>query len=376
MERSCRLAARVLVVLLLATFLSLSVSGCSVKGRSGIDHRSVGARAPHTTAGGGSVKTIYLAGGCFWGIQKYLGLIHGVVGTEAGYANGSSASATYRDGSGYAEAVRVDYDPSIAPLPFVLDVFYKAIDPTSHDQQGNDVGTEYRSGIYYTDPADRAVIEASLAKLQSRYDKPIAIETVPLNNYTRAEDYHQHYLDKNPGGYCHIPANLFDQAASAVPDPSEFPSASVDATTSSAPDAATLRTRLTDLQYRVTQQSATEPAFKNPYWNTFEPGIYVDITTGKPLFASSDKFNSGCGWPSFSKPIDPSVVNEHPDRSWGMVRTEVRSTAGNAHLGHVFTDGPASGGGLRYCINSASLRFVPRSKMAAEGYGEFLDLAE
>lgn len=169
------------------------------------------------------MKTVYLAGGCFWGIEKYLGLIHGVTATEVGYANGASNSATYGDGSGYAETVRVDYDPSVAPLPFVLRLFYQAVDPTSVDQQGNDIGTEYRSGIYYTDPADRPVIEASLASLQTKYDKPIAIETGALKNYTPAEDYHQKYLEKNPGGYCHIPLASFDQAVSAVPSPSDFP---------------------------------------------------------------------------------------------------------------------------------------------------------
>jgi methionine-S-sulfoxide reductase len=171
------------------------------------------------------MKTIYFAGGCFWGIEKYLGLIHGVTATEVGYANGASNSATYGDGSGYAETVRVDYDPSVAPLPFVLKLFYKAIDPTSVDRQGNDIGAEYRSGIYYTDPADRPVIEASLASLQAAYAKPIAIESGPLKTYTRAEDYHQKYLEKNPGGYCHIPLALFSQAASAAPVPSDFPPA-------------------------------------------------------------------------------------------------------------------------------------------------------
>ena len=171
------------------------------------------------------MKTIYFAGGCFWGIQKYIEQIQGVSATEVGYANGASSSAHYGDGSGYAEAVRVDYDPSVAPLPFLLRVFYQAIDPTTVDRQGNDVGTEYRSGIYYTDPADRPIIEESLGKLQTQYSAPVAIETGPLKNYTRAEDYHQDYLAKNPGGYCHIPLNLFKQAASARPDPSEFPAA-------------------------------------------------------------------------------------------------------------------------------------------------------
>jgi peptide methionine sulfoxide reductase msrA/msrB len=170
------------------------------------------------------MKTIYLAGGCFWGTQKYLDQIHGVTATEVGYANGASNSATYGDGSGYAEAVRVDYDPRVAPLAFLLREFYKSMDPTTLDRQGNDVGTEYRSGIYYTDPADRAVIDASLAELQARLTASVAIETGPLKTYTPAEDYHQKYLVKNPGGYCHIPLGLFSQAASATPLPSDFAS--------------------------------------------------------------------------------------------------------------------------------------------------------
>jgi len=168
------------------------------------------------------MKTIYVAGGCFWGTQKYLDQIHGVTATEVGYANGASNSATYGDGSGYAETVRVDYDPKVAPLPFLLRMFYLAIDPTSVDQQGNDVGTEYRSGIYYTDPADLAVIKASLAQLQTQFSAPIAIETGPLKTYTAAEDYHQKYLVKNPDGYCHIPLNLFAQAAAARPTTAEL----------------------------------------------------------------------------------------------------------------------------------------------------------
>jgi len=168
------------------------------------------------------VKTIYFAGGCFWGTQKYFDQIRGVKATEVGYANGASNSATYGDGSGYAEAVRVDYDPAVAPLPFLLRMFYLAIDPTTLDRQGNDVGTEYRSGIYYTDATERPVINASLAQLQLKYTTPIVIEAGPLKTYTAAEDYHQKYLVKNPGGYCHIPLNLFAQAAAARPLASDF----------------------------------------------------------------------------------------------------------------------------------------------------------
>jgi peptide methionine sulfoxide reductase msrA/msrB len=171
------------------------------------------------------MKTIYLAGGCFWGLEKYFDQIHGVTSTEVGYANGGSASAKYGDGSGYAEAVRVDYDPSVAPLPFLLRMFYRAIDPTTVDRQGNDIGTEYRSGIYYTDPAERPVIEASLAQLQKQLSARVAIETGPLKVYTRAEDYHQKYLEKNPLGYCHIPISAFADAAAARPEPSDFATA-------------------------------------------------------------------------------------------------------------------------------------------------------
>jgi len=169
------------------------------------------------------MATIYLAGGCFWGVEKYMASVRGVTGTQVGYANGTTDSPSYRDvttgRTGYTETVRVDYDPDVAPLAFLLDLFYEAIDPTSLNRQGNDAGTQYRSGIYYTDPADRTVIESSLDRLQRRYDKPVVIEVGPLTSYTPAEEYHQDYLDKNPGGYCHIGRNLFEKAAKAVPEP-------------------------------------------------------------------------------------------------------------------------------------------------------------
>lgn len=172
------------------------------------------------------MATIYLAGGCFWGVEKYIASIHGVLNTEVGYANGTTDSPTYGQVSsgltGDAETVRVDYDPAVAPLPFILDLFYKAIDPTSVNRQGNDVGTQYRSGIFYDDPADLPVIERSIAKLQTGYTKPIAIQIKPLTSFTNAEEYHQDYLDKNPGGYCHIGGNLFRDAEKAVPDAAYF----------------------------------------------------------------------------------------------------------------------------------------------------------
>lgn len=313
---------------------------------------------------------IYLAGGCFWGTEKYIASIKGVQSTQTGYANGTTDNPTYEDvctrGTGHAETVRVVYDPEILPLEFLLELYYESIDPVSVNRQGGDAGTQYRTGVYFVCKADKPVIERSIARLQKRFVKPIAIEVKPLFNFTPAEEYHQKYLDKNPGGYCHIRKEKFEKAAKALVNPAAYPK----------PDPHTLRETLTPMQYDVTQNGATEPPFRNEFHQTFLPGIYVDITTGEPLFASADKFESGCGWPSFSKPIDPNVIRERHDASHGMQRTEVRSRAGDAHLGHVFGDGPKELGGMRYCINSAALRFVPKEDMEREGYGYLLGLVD
>jgi peptide methionine sulfoxide reductase msrA/msrB len=314
------------------------------------------------------MSEIYLAGGCFWGMEKYIASIRGVQSTQVGYANGKTEHPTYEEvcyrNTGHAETVHVIYDPGIVSLDFLLQLYYESIDPVSVNRQGGDSGTQYRTGIYFISEEDRPVIERSIALLQKRYDKPIAIEVKPLSSFSPAEEYHQMYLDKNPGGYCHIRKDKFEKAAKAVVDPAAYPARGADV----------LHKKLTPAQYEVTQNSATEPPFQNEFYNAFKPGIYVDITTGEPLFASNDKFESGCGWPSFSKPVDPNVIREKTDTSHGMMRTEVRSRTGNAHLGHVFSDGPKNLGGLRYCINSASLRFIPKEDMESEGYGYLLGL--
>jgi len=198
--------------------LALPLAGCAPEPKEAGSPADTTEQVTPADLAGIDAKTIYVAGGCFWGLEKYIGLVNGVVDTEVGYANGANASATYGDGSGYAEAVKVVYDPAVAPLAFLLDLFYDAIEPTSVNRQGNDVGTEYRTGIYYTDPADQAPIEQSLARLQKNHEQPIAVESGPLTNYTRAEDYHQDYLKKDPGGYCHIPQKLFDAASAARPE--------------------------------------------------------------------------------------------------------------------------------------------------------------
>ena len=315
-------------------------------------------------------RTIYLAGGCFWGTEKYLSELEGVVTTEVGYANGRTENPSYEDvcykNTGHAETVKVEYDASILPLKDLLKLFYEVIDPVSINRQGNDVGTQYRTGIYYVDETDLPIIKESLKELKREYPVPLAIEVEPLSNYYPAEEYHQKYLDKNPGGYCHIGAEEFAKAKAmqAVQKPYQVKSKEE------------LKTTLTPLQYEVTQNSATEAPFQNEYYNNFKEGIYVDITTGEPLFVSTDKFESGCGWPSFSKPINPDLVKELKDSTYGMQRIEVRSKTGDAHLGHVFPDGPSELGGLRYCINSASLKFIPKEEMPAKGYGYLLPLVE
>jgi peptide methionine sulfoxide reductase msrA/msrB len=313
----------------------------------------------------GKTKHIYLAGGCFWGLEKYLSLIPGVVETQVGYANGHKQNPSYEEvcsgRTGFAETVRVRYDSARIGLTELLELFYQVIDPTSVNRQGPDIGEQYRTGVYYEDEEDFPVILGSLTLLGETLDKPLAVEMKKLENFYPAETYHQRYLDKYPGGYCHIGPAHFMAAQSYRP---------------SKPDGAVLRRRLTDMQYEVTQRSATEPPFQNEYWNQFEPGVYVDVVDGTPLFVSSQKFDSGCGWPSFSKPIDPKTIQTLSDTSWGRERTEVQSAGSGSHLGHVFEDGPASLGGLRYCINSAALRFVPKNKMQEEGYGHLLPLLD
>lgn len=314
-----------------------------------------------------ALKDIYFAGGCFWGVEEYFARAPGVYEVSAGYANGHTESPSYLEvcsgRTGFAEAVQVRYDPNIISLKTLTEQFFKIIDPTSVNRQGNDVGAQYRSGVYYTDPADEPVIAAVMAEAQKKYAKALTVELRPLENYYLAEEEHQDYLRKNPGGYCHVSFDSLDDIKL------EEPPMNIDPAKYAKPGHEELKKLLTPMAYKVTQEAATERAFSGEYWNHKEPGIYVDVVTGEPLFSSADKFDSACGWPSFSHPIAPEVVTEHQDGSHGMERIEVKSRAGESHLGHVFEDGPEDRGGLRYCINSAAIRFIPLEKMADEGYG-------
>ena len=251
------------------------------------------------------LKKIYLAGGCFWGVEEYMQRIYGVYDAVSGYANGKVNNPTYKTvssgKSGYAETVEVTYDSKKIKLEDLLNHYFKIIDPTSLNKQGNDRGSQYRTGIYYVDDSDKEVIDKVMNFQAKKYSEKIVVENMKLKNFTVAEDYHQDYLRKNPNGYCHIDLS---KAGEVVIDPAKYPKPSDD----------DLKRKLTDIQYRVTQKNETESSFSNEYWDNKEKGIYVDVATGEPLFSSSDKFDSGCGWPSFSKPIAKDVVTYREDK--------------------------------------------------------------
>ena len=323
-----------------------------------------------------NARTIYLAGGCFWGVEAYFERIDGVIDAVSGYANGSTENPSYEDvihrNTGHAETVKVTYNPDKLSLNDVLQYFFRIIDPTSLNKQGNDRGTQYRAGIYTTDPQDQAVVAAALTGLQDQYSKPIVVENIPLENFYDAEEYHQDYLLKNPNGYCHVDLSKADEPLPKTKEIETQAKKGFDAANFQKPDANTLKQRLNPTQYQITQQNGTERAFSHEYDDLFEPGLYVDVVSGEPLFSSKDKYQAGCGWPSFVQPIAAKAITEKTDTSFNMRRVEVRSQVADSHLGHVFTDGPQDKGGLRYCINGASLRFIPLAEMEQAGYGDWV----
>ncbi len=317
-----------------------------------------------------NLKSIYLAGGCFWGVEAYMSRIAGVYDVASGYANGKTENPTYEnvvyDNTGHAETVRVVYDPKQVSITELLNKFFKVVDPTSLNKQGNDIGTQYRSGIYYENDEAKTEIDAVIENLRTQYDDEIVVEVTTLNNFYYAEEYHQDYLEKNPNGYCHINLNASNDKSDELVDEEDYP----------APSDEIIKETLSPLEYNVTRKDATEPAFSHELNDNYEVGIYVDIVTGEPLFLSTDKFDSGTGWPSFTKPISPEVLIENGSNFSIFTGVEIKSRSGENHLGHVFNDGPAEEGGLRYCMNGSALRFVDYNSMTEEGYGYLMHLLE
>ena len=332
-----------------------------------------------------NTRSIYLAGGCFWGVEAYMERVDGVIDAVSGYANGddNKPNPSYEQvmrGSGHAEAVKVTYDADKTDLETILKYYFRVVDPTSLNKQGNDRGVQYRSGIYYTDSKDKAVVDAAVKALQTKYDQKVVVEHEALDNFYLAEMYHQDYLAKNPNGYCHVDLSLADDKPAGTAKSKLAPVSTVAETLAAKRyasfDKNALKNTLTKEQYNITQDAGTERAFSHEYDNLFAPGVYVDVVSGEPLFLSTDKYNSQCGWPSFTKPIDMQVITEHDDMAYNMVRTEIRSRVADSHLGHVFPDGPKDRGGLRYCINGGALQFIPVDVMPQSGYAPLVSLVK
>jgi peptide methionine sulfoxide reductase msrA/msrB len=331
-----------------------------------------------------------MAGGCFWCVESDFEKLNGVVNVVSGYSGGTIDNPTYQNYAeeNYREVVEITYDKSILSYADLVEYLIKHADVTDGQGSFYDRGVQYAPAVYYDTPEEKEAALSTIKKFddQKVYDKPIDLVVVPRAKFWPAEDYHQDYHNKNPIRYNYY-RNASGRDAFVKKYWGENSGLNKAQTTTQTttqtqtqtrwsnfkkPDEKTLRASLTPLQYAVTQEESTERPFENEYDKNYSDGIYVDIVSGEPLYSSKDKFDSGTGWPSFTKPITDDVVKLVDSFSVFGNRTEVRSKYADSHLGHVFNDGPKERGGLRYCMNSASLKFISKEKMEAEGYGEFL----